>query len=202
MTDLSPAAQAIWVAYLDHSKIDETPADLPALAAALDVLADQVVPEEPDGGMAPRWIRQSVRRQILAIAAELRGQDQPSSGTPLITSMTNQSRLCVDLVLLLEAAARDISVLAHSTDVSRAISSNALLKEVDRVRDILRRADLAQTEPEVPTDEELEATARAAEIQYIKEHGGLTATTPDGIHAQLQAQRLAGLRAVAARWGQ
>ncbi|MGA1296398.1 MAG: hypothetical protein ACO3X1_13895 [Burkholderiaceae bacterium] len=41
MTDLSPAAQAIWVAYLDHSEIDETPADLPALAAALEALADQ-----------------------------------------------------------------------------------------------------------------------------------------------------------------
>jgi hypothetical protein len=63
------------------------------------------------------------------------------------------------------------------------------------------RAELAQPEPEGPTDDELEATARAAEIQYSKEHGGLAATTPDGIHTQLQAQRLAGLRAVAARWG-
>jgi hypothetical protein len=33
----------------------------------------------------------------------------------------------------------------------------------------------------------------------MKEHGGLSASTLDGIHAQLQAQRLAGLRAVAAR---
>jgi hypothetical protein len=62
-------------------------------------------------------------------------------------------------------------------------------------------AELAQPEPEGTTDEELETTARAAEIQYMKEHGGLTAATPDGIHAQLQAQRLAGLRAVLARWG-
>jgi hypothetical protein len=54
-------------------------------------------------------------------------------------------------------------------------------------------------QPVALTDEALEATARAAEIQYMKEHGGLTASTPDGIHAQLQAQRLAGLRAVAAR---
>jgi hypothetical protein len=46
----------------------------------------------------------------------------------------------------------------------------------------------------------LEATARAADIQYMKEHGGLTASAPDGIHAQLQAQRLTGLRAVAARY--
>jgi hypothetical protein len=63
------------------------------------------------------------------------------------------------------------------------------------------RAALAQPEPQGPTDAELETTARAAEIQYMKEYGGLTASTPDGIYAQLQAQRLAGLRAVAARWG-
>ena len=44
MTDLSPAAQAIWVAYLDHSKIDETPADLPALAAAIEGLAVELKP--------------------------------------------------------------------------------------------------------------------------------------------------------------
>jgi hypothetical protein len=62
-------------------------------------------------------------------------------------------------------------------------------------------AYLDQPKLEGPTDEELEATARAAEIQYSKEHGGLAATTSDGIYAQLQAQRLAGLRAVAARWG-
>ena len=60
-------------------------------------------------------------------------------------------------------------------------------------------AALAHPEPEGPTDEELEATARAAELQYSKEHGGIAATTSDGIHAWLQAQRLAGLRAVAAR---
>ena len=47
------------------------------------------------------------------------------------------------------------------------------------------------------TDEELESIARAAEIQHMKEHGGLTASTPDGIHAQLRAQRIAGLRAAA-----
>jgi len=62
-------------------------------------------------------------------------------------------------------------------------------------------AALAQPEPQGPTDEELETTARAAEIQYMKEHGGLAGLTPDGLHAQLQAQRLAGLRAVAARYG-
>jgi len=67
--------------------------------------------------------------------------------------------------------------------------------------DYRARAALAQPEPEGVTDEELETTAKAAEIQYMKEHGGLTAATLDGIHAQLQAQRLAGLRAVLARWG-
>ena len=63
------------------------------------------------------------------------------------------------------------------------------------------RAYLAQPEPEGPTDEELEDIARAAEIQHMKEHGGLAGSTPDGIHAQLRAQRIAGLRAVAARCG-
>jgi hypothetical protein len=33
----------------------------------------------------------------------------------------------------------------------------------------------------------------------MKKQGGLTSLTPEGIHAQLQEQRLAGLRAVAAR---
>jgi hypothetical protein len=62
------------------------------------------------------------------------------------------------------------------------------------------RTALAQPELKVAGDEELEATARAAEIQCMKEHGGLTASTTDGIHAQLQGQRLAGLRAVAVRY--
>ena len=70
------------------------------------------------------------------------------------------------------------------------------------VRAVLARWGTPAIEPVVPTDEELDTTARAAKIQYIKEYGGLTASTPDGIYAQLQAQRLAGLRAVAARWGQ
>jgi hypothetical protein len=42
--------------------------------------ADQVVPEEPEGGMAPRWIRQEVRRKFLAIATELE-QAAPNSTT-------------------------------------------------------------------------------------------------------------------------
>lgn len=39
---LSPAAQAVWAAYLDHSEMDETPADLPALAAALRAAAEEL----------------------------------------------------------------------------------------------------------------------------------------------------------------
>jgi hypothetical protein len=87
MTDLSPAAQAVWAAYLDHSEIDETPADLPALVVAIKALADQVVPEEVrvrkamrPGGIGSttptEWMqdqRLHVRRQLLAIAAELKG---------------------------------------------------------------------------------------------------------------------------------
>jgi hypothetical protein len=39
MAELSPAAQVVWAAYLDQSEIDETPADLPALAAAFRAVA-------------------------------------------------------------------------------------------------------------------------------------------------------------------
>ncbi len=60
-------------------------------------------------------------------------------------------------------------------------------------------AILFQPESQGLTDEELEATARAAELLSMKKQGGLTSPTPDEIHAQLQEQRLAGLRAVAAR---
>ena len=91
MTDLSPAAQAVWATYLDHSEIDETPADLPALAAAIKTLADQVVPEEnvDDADyhcLHAKWAaegKQEVRDEILAIATELEGQSPelaPDSG--------------------------------------------------------------------------------------------------------------------------
>ena len=72
---LSPAAQAVWAAYLDQSEIDETPADLPAFAVALNALADQVVPENlfgPAENVAAAQ-REITRREILAIAVELRG---------------------------------------------------------------------------------------------------------------------------------
>jgi hypothetical protein len=58
----------------------------------------------------------------------------------------------------------------------------------------------AQPEPEGVGDEDLEATARAAEVQNMKEQGGLTSPTPDGLSRQFQAQRLAGLRAIAYRY--
>jgi len=70
MTDLSPAARVV----LDAANyaFDRAGTTRQGLAAALRAAADQVVPEEPEGGMAPRWIRQSIRRQFLAIAAELK----------------------------------------------------------------------------------------------------------------------------------
>jgi hypothetical protein len=66
MTELSTQAQQV----LDAVVLAE-PGMYSSLAAALRAAADQVVPEEPEGGMAPRWIRQEVRRKFLAIAAEL-----------------------------------------------------------------------------------------------------------------------------------
>ena len=81
MTNLSPAAQAVWCA---HERVlgDEcvlTHSDMKALASALRAAADQVVPEEPLHGGDQRWIyerdtRQESRTQLLAIAAELESQ--------------------------------------------------------------------------------------------------------------------------------
>jgi hypothetical protein len=74
MTDLSPAAQAVWDAAYN------TPEDCPYehdLAAALEAVADQVVPAEEAMPLnlahRVRWdAMQSVRYQLLAIAAELK----------------------------------------------------------------------------------------------------------------------------------
>lgn len=57
---------------------------------------------------------------------------------------------------------------------------------------------LTQPEPEGLTDEELHAVARAAEVRSMREQGGLGASDANGIAAQLQVQRLAGLRAAIA----
>jgi len=105
---------------------------------------------------------------------------------------TDWKALCVELA----------KVLAEEYGVQREFANGDPLLGSGAIELLSRvRTHLFQPEPEEPTDEELEAIARAAEIQYMKEHGGLTASTPDGIHAQLRVQRIAGLRAVAARWG-
>jgi hypothetical protein len=72
MTELSPAAKAVISKIADRDCIDRGEFYYRQVgAAALRAAADQVVPEEPEGGMAPRWIRQEVRRKFRAIAAEL-----------------------------------------------------------------------------------------------------------------------------------
>lgn len=86
MTEFSPAAQAVWDAAYN------TPEDCPYehdLAAALEAVADQVVPEqvEPPSGETEPWPQgyqlmrdaqwekcQQLRSEILAIAAELKAQ--------------------------------------------------------------------------------------------------------------------------------
>ena len=102
---------------------------------------------------------------------------------------TDWKALCAELA----------ETLAEEYGVQREFDSGDPLLGSGAIELLSRaRTALSQPEPEEPTDEELEAIARAAEIQYMKERGGLTASTPDGIHAQLRAQRIAGLRAVAA----
>ena len=79
MTELSPQAKAVWDAYelvdCDPYEIDPR---IAGLSAALEDVADRVVPEEPMHLFNQRWmyerdVRQSIRSKILAIAAELRG---------------------------------------------------------------------------------------------------------------------------------
>lgn len=80
MTDLSPAALAVWEAF--NSEEPGVFVDYgDCLAAALRVAADQVVPEEmdlppiaPNLGFFRQHERRLTRRQLLAIAAELEGQ--------------------------------------------------------------------------------------------------------------------------------
>jgi len=73
MTELSPAAQQVFWAF--NKAASGKPDDwhyLPAIAAALEAVADQVVPylEEPN------WGAMRKRSQLLAIAAELKAQTQ------------------------------------------------------------------------------------------------------------------------------
>ena len=80
MTDLSPAAQAVLDAY-DNSPFDKDCGDRVAIAAALEAVADQVVPKEwptiedyneYDQGFAAAHIK--YRNEILAIADEIEVQ--------------------------------------------------------------------------------------------------------------------------------
>ena len=72
---LSPAAKAV----LDAFRAVPDLRDCPSIAAVLRTAADQVVPEEPLYGGDQRWewerdARQSSRKKMLAIAAELEAQ--------------------------------------------------------------------------------------------------------------------------------
>jgi hypothetical protein len=72
MTDLSPAAQAILDAYQFAPIEDELTA-----AAVLRAAADQVVPYDDLKGSDPdAWTRDDIRRELLAIAAELEQFDE------------------------------------------------------------------------------------------------------------------------------
>jgi hypothetical protein len=81
MPELSPAAQQVFWAF--NKAASGKPDDwhyLPAIAAALQAAADQVVPEETWlGTKEPCYAyycqRSITRRQLLAIAAELKAHD-------------------------------------------------------------------------------------------------------------------------------
>ena len=80
MTELSPAAQATWDAWLTAPvSLDIEQSDRDALAAALRAAAEIVVPEEELYGGDQRWVyerdaRQACRDELLAIADELESQ--------------------------------------------------------------------------------------------------------------------------------
>ena len=92
MTDLSPQAQAVLDAVCANTEPDCDTQHI--IAAALEAAADQVVPEErqpdvpdfPDSDqIAPyyKWLcRRHIRAELLAIAAELRGQEAPAQPEP------------------------------------------------------------------------------------------------------------------------
>jgi hypothetical protein len=78
MTDLSPAAQAIYEAWWTDEDGPWTLSERERLAAALRAAADQVVPDHAnsvgdahDDARRDQWMR--IRRKLLAIAAELEG---------------------------------------------------------------------------------------------------------------------------------
>ena len=84
MAELSPAAQAVLDAAWEEMKYASMPSLRKGAAAALRAAADQVVPEEnepiePPGygsgreppGYVADWTRWSIRRDLLALAAEL-----------------------------------------------------------------------------------------------------------------------------------
>ena len=98
MTDLSPAAQAVLDAYhqeaIDYIEDWGTFSHKRGLAAALEAVADQVVPErqepaEPPGygcGSEPpeyvgQWTCWNLRQKLLAIAAELRNTNPTTEKT-------------------------------------------------------------------------------------------------------------------------
>ena len=84
MTDLSPAAQAVMKAaaavYWDKEYWDEeyeVASPIVIAAAALRAAADQVAPDdavEPRNNLPMAMECQRIRRELLAIAAELEGQ--------------------------------------------------------------------------------------------------------------------------------
>jgi hypothetical protein len=71
MTDLSPAAQAVWDAWEKTPvSLDIVQTDREALAAALRAAADQVVPFNDEMSTWARLLR-NVRSEFLSIANEL-----------------------------------------------------------------------------------------------------------------------------------
>lgn len=79
MAKLSPAAQAAWNAFLDHSEWEVTDAEIHGIAAVLRVVAEIVAPLSyedvwTDGRMLQYEKDDPVRNKLLDIANELEAQ--------------------------------------------------------------------------------------------------------------------------------
>jgi hypothetical protein len=175
MTDLSPAALAVRDAAERQTDLDFRYAPMIA-AAALEAAADQVAPDEPHPELSQFWddeadrewqSNQQIRRQLLAIAAELRGQE--GSNDDLSPQAQPEPEFTAEEVEMIQAPWSYLSppqplekkteqAFAALEAVQRHTTDPKIIEPLRLALVRLRELE-AQPEPELPrrrpTDEEL-----------------------------------------------
>ena len=189
MAELSPAAKAVMDAYHD-APVTGGPhgGDALGVAAALQAVADQVVPEHVnpvgdahDDARHDQWMR--IRLKLLAIAAELDNTPQPLLETTtwrhrMTNEQTDWRALCAELIQLDKEQPTEYSDWKKRWNAA-----------VSRTR-----AALAQPEPEGPTDEELEDFA-------LQNGGGYFNCDCQEEADMLTRKHVSNYRAILTRWG-